>query len=218
MTNIIAATALTASLLLNRPSCPVNIAGSAGQLIQESVLASESMDLTKRYPQKSINDGFVENIFTALGYFSLKGKISQANEGEFSFSIVLNPNDVFAFHKNILPQLNGSNIITQDSGFLRSDGYKIIAGLDGNGVCHLASLMNFVASEANLEVTAPTNHNFAQIQGIDRKYGTSIYYLPKGGEVSQRQNLYVRNNKDYPIEFSFLLSGNFLTFSISGVN
>ena len=94
------------------------------------------------------------------------------------------------------------------------DGYLYVGGLPGNGVCHLASLMNQVASEAELSITAEVNHNFAQIPGIEKKYGTSIYFLPNGGNSSERQNLYIRNNKDYPVEFEFELEGDLLSFKI----
>ena len=74
--------------------------------------------------------------------------------------------------------------------------------------------MNQVASQAGLLVTAEVNHNFAQIPGIDKKYGTSIYFLPNGGNSSKRQNLYIRNNKDYPVDFGFELEGDLLSFKI----
>lgn len=217
MSNLIIATALTASLLFSQPTLSTPVAENAGQLIQSQILSSGTMDLSYRYPVKSINDGFSENIFIALGYLSLRGDALQAQGGDFSFSLVLNPGEVFAFHKNILPEFRQDKIITQESGFLKKEGYVSVAGLQGNGVCHLASLMNFVANGAGLEVIAPTNHNFAQIQGIDRKYGTSIYYLPNGGEISQRQNLYIRNNREYPAEFRFFLEENLLTFSVLSV-
>jgi hypothetical protein len=89
-----------------------------------------------------------------------------------------------------------------------------VGGLSGNGVCHLASLMNQVASEAELLVTAEVNHNFAKIPGIDEKYGTSIFFLPNGGNSSERRNLYIKNNKNFPIEFKFELEGDLLSFKI----
>lgn len=217
MTNLIVSTALTASLLFSQPTMVSPVAGNAGQLVQNQVLASETMDLSYRYPVKSVSDGFSENIFIALGYLAFQGDALEAQAGEFAFVLVLNPGEVFAFHKNILPEFKQDKIITQESGFLKKEGYVSVAGLQGNGVCHLASLMNFVATGAGLEVTAPMNHNFAQIPGIDRKYGTSIYYLPKGGGISQRQNLYIRNNREYPVELRFSLAENLLTFSVLSV-
>jgi len=65
----------------------------------------------------------------------------------------LNPGEVFAFHANVLPEFENP-VITMNSKFYIEEGYKAIGGLGGNGVCHLASLINWVGSEAGLEVTA----------------------------------------------------------------
>lgn len=213
MTNLIVSAALTASLLFSQPVMVSPVAGNAGQLVQSQILASETMDLSNRYSVKSISDGFKENILIVLHYLALQGD-SLEDQG---VSLIVLPGEVFAFHKNILPEFKQDKIITQESGFLRKEGYVSVAGLQGNGVCHLASLMNLVANEAGLEVTSPVNHNFAQILGIDKKYGTSIYYLPNGGAISQRQNLYIRNNREYPVEFRFSLTENLLTFSIFSI-
>lgn len=203
MTNLILSSILTASLLLSQPVL-TPVAGSAGQLVEKPVLASGSLDLSNRHPVKSVNDGFKENILINVDY------LEKAGGG----ALVLQPGEVFAFHKNILPQFKGEKIITQESGFTLKDGYQSVSGLPGNGVCHLASLMNQVASEAGLEVTAEVNHDFAPVPGIKKKYGTSIYFLPDGGSNSQRQNLYIKNNKDYPVEFRFNLEGEKLVFSL----
>ncbi len=87
-----------------------------------------------------------------------------------------------------------------NSEFLTTEGYKSVWGLGGNGVCHLASLMNWVASEAGLTVIAPNGHNFAPIPGVPKKYGTSIR------SQSQNQNLYIINSYDYSVSFSFEIS------------
>ncbi len=206
MSNIILTTVLAASLLLSRPGEATPVAGQTGQLVQfQPVLASESLDLSNRYPVLSVSEGFGENILLAVDF------LRKANGGV----LVLQPGEVFAFHKNILPQFQAEKIITQESGFGVKDGYKVIAGLPGNGVCHLASLMNKTAQEAGLSVTAEVNHNFAAIPGIEREYGTSIYFMPGGGNNSAAQNLYIKNNKDFPVEFRFSLEGNNLAFLIS---
>jgi len=203
MTDLIVSAVLTASLLLSQAEA-TPIAGSAGELIgPERVLASGTIDLSNRYPVESVNDGFKENILIAVDYLQALMNLS------------LQPGEVFAFHKNILPEFRKYKIITQESGFVAKDGYKYVAGLAGNGVCHLASLMNMVASDAGLEVTAPVNHDFAQIPGIDKQYGTSIKYIPNGGSVSERQNLYIKNNFVFPVVFKFVIKGNNLTFAIS---
>ena len=204
MINTILTTALSASLIFTPiPSGDLNVAGQAGQLVEagHQVLSSEIMDLNNRYSVASISNGFKENILIALKYLGLE--------------IRLKPNEVFAFHdKGILPEFKESEIITQESDFTTNYGYKVVAGLGGNGVCHLASFMNWVASEAGLEVVAPTNHNFATIPGIDKKYGTSI----STRNSPERQNLYIRNNFDFPVEFRFFLLGNNLILTVSAIN
>lgn len=205
MSNIILTTVLTASLLLSQPGEATPVAGQTGQLVvSQAVLASESLNLNERYPVSSVSDGFKENILLAVSF------LEKANGGV----LILQPAEVFAFHKNILPQFQDEKIITQESGFGVKDGYKVIAGLPGNGVCHLASLMNKAAQEAGLSVTAEVNHNFAAIPGIEREYGTSIYFMPGGGNNSAAQNLYIQNNKDYAVEFKFSLEGEQLIFQI----
>ena len=209
MTNLILSSILSASLLLARPGIlNAPIAGMAGQLIEEShILASESLDLSRRAPVESVNEGFKENILIALEH------LKRINNG----TLILQPGEVFAFHKNILPQFKGEKIIAQESGFGVKDGYKVVAGLPGNGVCHLASLMNKVARKAGLEVVSEVNHNFAGIPGIEREYGTSIYFMPGGGRNSANQNLYINNNKQFPVEFVFDLSDNQLQFAIKSL-
>lgn len=188
------------------------MAGESGRLIllDKRVLASEEMDLNYRYPVLSISEGFKENILIAVSYFNKEA----GREGV----IILNPNEVFSFHKNILPEFEKDKIVTQESGFVAKDGYKYVAGLAGNGVCHLASLMNEVAAEAGLEVTAPTSHDFAKIPGVEAKYGTSIKYVENGGAVTERQNLYIRNNFDYPVKLLFTLDENNLRFTVVKVD
>jgi vancomycin resistance protein YoaR len=206
MQNLIVSTALALSLLFPTQSSLSEVAGVSAVLFepQKEVLASESLDLDNRYPVKSVSEGFKENILVNLGH------LKEINNGR----IILAPGEVFAFHKNLLPEFLGSKVITQRSEYRASEGYKLVSGLYGNGVCHLATLMNWVASEAGLEVTARVNHDFAPVPGVDRKYGTSIKFYPNVGGASERQNLYIKNNKDYPIEFVFEREGDNLIFSI----
>lgn len=212
MENVLVSTLLALSLLLSQPT-PIEpmVAGASAELAavfaeqKREILASESLDLANRYPVASVSEGFRENILVNLKY------LEDINGAE---PIVLNPGEVFAFHKNILPKFREDKIITQTSEYRPRDGYKLVSGLYGNGVCHLASLMNWVATEAGLEVTALASHDFAAIPGVERKYGTSIKFYPNVGGTSERQNLYIRNNKDYPIELVFSLEGENLNFSV----
>jgi len=204
MLNTLISSALSASLIFTTISVgEVNVAGQAGQLVEQGqqVLASETIDLSDRYPVASVSEGFKENILIALGFLGT--------------NIKLEPGEVFAFHnKGILSEFKQDKIITQPSDFTTDTGYKIVAGLGGNGVCHLASLMNKVAHEAGLEVTSPTNHNFATIPGIEPEYGTSI----STRNSPERQNLYIRNSFDFPVELRFTLVSEFLAFSVLDVS
>ncbi len=198
MINTITSALLSASILL----MPVNggealVAGQAGQMVENPIILSSAvMDLSYRYPVESVSEGFKENILVALGYI-----------GNFT----LQPGEVFAFHqKGILSEFREDKIVSQDSDFTTNTGYKVVAGLGGNGVCHLASLMNMAAINAGLVATAPTNHNFTAIPGIDKQYGVSI----STRNSPERQNLYIRNNFEFPVRFGFTLNGDLLTLSI----
>ena len=167
---------------------------------QEVILAEYLLDLTIRDEDPKANQGFGDNILLALHY--LKGDIEGPKidwnwtRKPFEVSFVLQPGEVFAFHNNVLPEYS-SPVVAINSEFLTTEGYKSVWGLGGNGVCHLASLMNWVASEAGLEVVAPNGHNFAPIPGVPKEYGTSIR------SQSPNQNLYIVNSLDYPIVFEF---------------
>ena len=216
MLNTLITSALTASLLFTPATGSENLVGqalvagpaeSAGELVANPrILALETLDLANRYPVESVSKGFKENILIALGYLAFQDDVL-----EDGFALTLNPGEVFAFHnKGILPEFKEDKIVTQESDFTTNTGYKVVAGLGGNGVCHLASLMNKVASEAGLEVIAPTNHNFAEIPGIDRKYGTSI--STRNGP--ERQNLYIRNVYDFPVRLRFVQNGQLLALMV----
>jgi len=185
----------------------------------ERLLAQASLDLSHRWPQAEINQGFTDNILLSLHYLKDSAdKNSQDVDWEkvrqdFEISFELAPGEIFAFHKNVLPEYKGKNLKTMGSEFVTNQGYKYIGGLGGNGVCHLASLMNWVASEAGLQVEAPTRHNFATIAGVPKEYWTSIRYQENGGN-SQNQNLYIVNNFDFPVEFRFEKKGQELSLKI----
>jgi len=188
------------------------------------VLAESEIDLSKRWPEKGVNDGFRENILLALCYLKMSqidpnfepnigGQEEDLCEESFKVEFELGPGEMFALHKNIVRKYRDKIVKTMESEFLTTQGYKSVSGLGGNGVCHLASLINWAASEAELEVLAPTDHGFAEIEGVPRKYWTSIRYQESGGN-SQRQNLYVVNNKDYKVRFLFEKKGEGLSLKI----
>src|SRR4030042_4583964 len=218
------------------------------QQTHEEILAQESLDLTKRWPQAMVSKGFSNNILLSLHYLNGVDGIPQKSHKiqnssdidwekvnqDFEASFGLEPGQVFAFHKNVLPKYkevndqsaqtsnsksdsksnsNSQKVITMDSEFVTNEGYKAVAGLGGNGVCHLASLMNWVASEGGLKVEAPTPHDFAPIAGVPKPYLTSIRYQKVGGN-SQNENLYIINNLDYPVKFVFEKKGETLELKL----
>lgn len=180
--------------------------------VVNSPLARESLDLKTRSPFPSVNEGFGDNILLSLHYLNGE-KFSAGNVNweeirkPFKTSFVLNPEQTFAFHDLTLPQYQNP-AVTMNSKFSMKDGYKFVAGLPGSGVCHLATLMTWVAKEAGLEVTALANHDFAPVKGVERKYGTSIK------SFSPTQNLYIKNTTGAPLVFEFMASEDSVVFSI----
>ena len=190
--------------------------------IQEIALAEQSLDLTTREPNAYANQVFANNILLALHY--LKEDIDSPKidwywvRKPFEVSFTLQPDEVFAFHANVLPEFT-EPVKTMNSRFFIEEGYKSVGGLGGNGVCHLASLINWVASEVRLdspssvrrvglEVTAPANHNFAPVPGVPEEYGTSIR------SQSKNQNLYIRNDSGSSVKFIFTIKGQMVNLRI----
>lgn len=191
------------------------------QTESKSYLAQERLNLTDRVPNEYGSKVFADNILLALHY--LKGDVGDlviggklVNSGSinwekvnepFEVDFTLNPGEVFAFHSVLLPDFQKETVKTMNSRFYMEDGYKAIGGLGGNGVCHLASLINWVAVEAGLEVISRVNHNFAPVTGVPRENGTSIRYSPDNSN-SPNQNLYIKNNFNYPVTFEFQADKN----------
>jgi len=185
----------------------------------QAVLGKEVLPLNDRYANTFVSDIFKDNILLTLHY--MDGSVisgSRVNwgkiEGDFTYSFSLNPHQTFAFHDQILPQFSGTVVKTTNAHFNSSEGFKSDGLLVADGVCHLASFMNWVSRDAGLTVVAPTNHDFARIPDVDRTYGTAIYYMPGQGSSSELQNLYVTNNKTKPVTFTFIYKDNTLTLQI----
>ena len=190
---------------------------------QNKTLAEKSFSLDKRYAVKSVNDVFKDNILLTLSY--LKGDVKKRDDIDWEkveepklFEFLLAPGDIFTFHDQILPDYNYNVVKMTDAHFNYSDGFKSDGYLMGDGVCHLASLMYWVAKEAGLETYAPTNHNFAKINEVPKEYGVSIYSLPGNFGVSARQNLYIKNNLDKTIAFIFNYDGSNLSIEVAKAN
>ncbi len=183
-----------------------------------NLMAQHEMPLTDRWPEKSVNQVFADNILLNLAYLrgdNMGKKIDWENiEKPFQFEFKLDPSQTFAFHDDILPKYQGKIEKTTNTHFTAEDGFKSDGYLFGDGVCHLASLIYWVAKDAGLDAEAPTNHNFANIADVPKEYGVAIYANPysKGGNAMQ--NLYVTNNKNKPVTFKFAYAQNTLKVAI----
>jgi hypothetical protein len=174
---------------------------------QNQVLADHTISLDDRYPVKSVSEVFKFNMILntdLLGgeKFAEPRKLQMSDiDKPTQVSFTLKPGQTFAFHDQVLPQYQGKVALTTNANFGPSQGFKSDGNLYGDGVCHLASLLNWAASDAGLEVLAPTNHDFALIADIPKEYGTAIYYSG-GQEVNAKENLYITNNKNKDIKIT----------------
>jgi len=182
-------------------------------------IASRQMSLEKRYNDSFVNGVFKDNILLTMAYLS--GKILPSQKinwteinKPFTLELTLNPGQVFAFHNDVLPQYKGQVKYTTNAHFNSMEGFKSDGYLVGDGVCHLASLINWVAQEAKLEVVSPTNHDFAVIPEVPKKYGTSIYNTVGQESANALQNLYIKNNRSSAIKFVFNYDKENLKLSI----
>lgn len=184
---------------------------------QEKILASHEISLQNRYPVQSVSDIFQDNILLNLAY--MEGRITnKVNWDEikkpFSYQFRLEPGKTFAYHDDVLKEYKDTLVKTTQAHFNSQEGFKTDGYLFGDGVCHLASLIYWVAKDANLDTKAPTNHDFMTIPEIDKQYGVSIYSNPQARGSHQMQNLYITNNKDKAITFKFEYNGDKLKASI----
>lgn len=186
---------------------------------QQKYLASEQISLEKRYLDKYVNDVFKDNILLNVSYLS--GKVTKKEDINWdeikkpvTYKFALAPKQTFAFHEDVLPKYKNTLVKTTNARFNYDDGFKSDGYLVGDGVCHLASLIYWVAKSAGLDASAPTNHNFAQIPEIDREYGVAIYKMPGQVQANAIQNLYVTNNKKNTVFFEFSYKDEKLELSI----
>lgn len=164
----------------------------------QPTLATHQISLEQRYEDRWVNNIFKENILLALS--------------RFNYEFRLEPNQTFAFHDVVLTKYQDKAVKTTNSHFNASEGFKSDGYLFGDGVCHLASLLYWVARDASLETEAPTNHSFADIPQIPKEDGVSI--LSK----DPRQNLYITNNRSKAIAFKFEYQDSNLKVSAIEVN
>src|SRR3989338_7446463 len=100
LANITVATIVTFSAQLAVPAIPAQ------------VLASHEISLENRYSVKSVSEVMKDNILLNLAY--LDGKVKTKNDinwdevkRPFTLEFRLNPNQVFAFHDDILKEYEG---------------------------------------------------------------------------------------------------------------
>src|SRR5260221_10714289 len=153
---------VTFSLLVNL------VTGSASSIVSDKhLLAQRSFSMENRYADKWVSDIFKDNILLAIAYLRGYDKTQEVDwkavEKPFHYEFTLKPNETFAFHDDVLPQFKDSVVKSTGSHFNWSEGYKSDGWLVGDGVCHLASFINWVARDAGLEVVSPTRHDFAAI-------------------------------------------------------
>lgn len=202
---------------------PISNSSLVSQFSGKYLLAQQEMSLSDRYPNFFVNDVFRNNILLNLAYMA--NRVSNASNIEwdeitrpFSYEFRLNPNQTFAFHDSIEDKYKQALVKTTNAHFNAREGFKTDGYLFGDGVCHLASLINWTAKEAGLLVEAPTNHDFANIPDIPKEYGVSIYSNPFSKASNALQNLYITNNKDKPIAFRFEYADDKIKVSVVELN
>lgn len=185
----------------------------------EQVLSSHQISLENRYPVKEVSEVFKDNILLNLAY--MDGRVKSKDninwdevKRPFKYEFKLEPNKTFAYHDDILPEYKDSLVKTTQAHFNAQEGFKTDGYLFGDGICHLASLIYWVALEAGLDAKAPTNHNFMEIPEISKEYGVSIFSNPFSKGSHTQQNLYITNNKLTPITFRFEYNGGKLKASV----
>ncbi|MBI2040368.1 VanW family protein [Candidatus Microgenomates bacterium] len=197
------------------------VLGDQSSLVVPSdhLLAQHEISLNNRQSDKWVNDIFKDNILLNLAYMS--GKVSGKDtiswdevRKPFSYQFKLDPGRTFAYHEDVFLEYQDKVVKTTNAHFNASEGFKSDGYLMGDGVCHLASLIYWVAKDAGLETEARTNHNFAVIPDISREYGVSIYNYPARFEANAKQNLYITNNGEKTITFKFEYQNENLKVSV----
>lgn len=183
------------------------------------VLAVRELSLQNRQPDKWVNGIFEDNILLTLAYARNKVKNSKEidwNEVKkpFEYTITLSPGELFAFHEDVLSEYKNKKVVTTNAHFNYQQGFKYDGFLVGDGVCHLASLIYWAGQDAQLHVKAPTNHDFAHIENVPKKYGVSIFYMPGNAYANALQNVYLTNNREKAIDIQFTYNGEKLKVAI----
>lgn len=189
----------------------------------QNQLAQREMSLDNRHAVEFVNDVFKNNILLNLAY--LDGRITSSKDinwdeitKPFQYEFKLLPNKTFAFHEDVKDKYKEALVKTTNAHFNAADGFKTDGYLFGDGICHLASLINWAAQDAGLAVEAPTNHDFAPIPDVPKKYGVSIYSSPFSEGSNALQNLYITNNRKKEVIFKFEYRNNKVSVAIVEAN
>lgn len=184
------------------------------QATSNVVLATRSFSMEDRYGNSFVNTVFKDNILLTMAYMdgSVKAKSDISWDkvtSPFKYEFTLEPGQEFAFHDGLLPAYSKNVVKTTGVHFNSDEGFKYDGDLVGDGVCHLASFINWVAKDAGLASYAPSNHNFAKINDVPKEYGVGIL------SPSPMGNLYITDNKDKPVTFVFNYDGTNLSVSVT---
>lgn len=180
-------------------------------------LASQEINLAERTPGGGyMSDIMADNILLNLAYLNDEvADPKNINWDEVRKSRIiefkLEPGKVFTFHEDYFLKYDGLVTKTTNARFNFEQGFKHDGYLMGDGVCHLASLINWVAKDAGLKTEVPANHDFMPIPGIAREHGVAVYFMPGSKDANARQNLYITNTKDSTVIFKFVIDGKNLT-------
>ncbi len=211
ITNLIA-TILTTFVLGGNIALPQNES--------KIVLSERQFSLENRYAVKSVNEVMKKNILLNMAY--LQGTVSSKSDinwdkvtSTFHFEKTLNPGSTFAYHDIVRKEYLDKLAFTTNAQFNSSDGFLSDGYLYGDGVCHLASLINWAALDAGLTTVVPKDHrSVAHIPDVPDDYGVSIY-MNKSAGAGANNNLYITNTKDKPVTFHFEYDGTDLKVYIT---
>lgn len=185
-----------------------------------TLLARHEISLSNRQKEAAVNEIFRKNILLTMSYIrGIEVRDSGGVEWEgitrpFTYRFLLRSEEVFAFHGEVWPRYKKAVVKSAKVNFGPGDGFLSDGHLSGDGVCHLASLINWVAKEAGLKTEAAVNHDFAPINGVPKEFGVSVFVDPINPSVSARQNLYVTNNLRSSVVFEFNYKDEVLSFSV----
>ncbi len=180
--------------------------------ITDKVIGEKQFSLENRYAVKSVNEIMKKNILLNMAY--LEGTVTNKSDidwdkvtSAFHFEKTLKAGETFAYHEIVRPEYKDSLAFTTKARFNASDGFLSDGYLYGDGVCHLASLINWAAIDAGLKTVVPKDHrSVAHIPDIPDDYGVSIYMDASKG-AGANNNLYITNTKDHEVKFHFDYDG-----------